>query len=429
MQFRLETFLNQNLPAGGTRVDVVFSLTAEGPAAPASRVIGLVADKSGSMAGDKIVAMKHALRVAIDEMDAQTEFFVVAFDGTSQLIVPLSRADEAGRREAHRAVQRLEAGGSTTMSSALAKARQIFVQRPGAVCQAILLTDGQNAPEDHASLEREIAAGAGLYQAHCRGVGTDWSVAELRLVAERLLGTVQMVATPDALAADFRSTLQAAMALGVADVRLRLWMPKNAKLTSFKQGFPSEVDLTGSLRPVDQRAVDFPLGAWREGTQDYAASFTVVPLGTGEQMLVCRPSIVTPGILTPSFVTPGGTRTQDNVMAGTPVTVTWTDDATLSARIDAQVAHYSGQAEKARAIQDGLEAMARQDDGTATLRLGRALQLAAQAGDEETTRRLRQVVDVVDEAAGTVRLRRGADKAAVMDLDVASTRTVRAKRD
>lgn len=73
--------------------------------------------------------------------------------------------------------------------------------------------------------------------------------------------------------------------------------------------------------------------------------------------------------------------------------------------------------------------MERRDDGTATLRLGRALQLAQQSGDEETTRRLRQVVDVVDEAAGTVRLRRGAEKAAVMDLDVGSTRTVRVKRD
>lgn len=209
------------------------------------------------------------------------------------------------------------------------------------------------------------------------------------------------------------------MALGVADVRLRLWMPKNARLTGFKQGYPAEIDLLASLRPVDQRAVDLPLGAWSEGTQDYSAAFTVVPLATGEQMLVCRPSIVFPDPATRA----------DQSVPGANVTCTWTDDASLSARIDAQVAHYSGQAEKARAIQEGLEAMERRDDGTATLRLGRALQLAKQSGDEETTRRLRQVVDVVDEAAGTVRLRRGAERAAVMDLDIASTRTVRVKRD
>jgi len=305
------------------------------------------------------------------------------------------------------------------MSTALQAARSAFQQRPGAVCQAILLTDGQNGPEDVWPLDQALTACAGLFQAHCRGVGTDWSPKELRQIADRLLGTAQMVAQPDGMAEDFRATMAAAMALGVADVRLRLWMPKNARLTGFKQGYPTEIDLLGSLRPVDQRAVDLPLGAFGEGTQDYSASFTVVPLATGEQMLVCRPSIVTPDPAT----------RQDTAMPGANVTVTWTDDANLSARIDAQVAHYSGQAEKARAIQEGLEAMERRDDGTATLRLGRALQLAQQSGDEETTRRLRQVVDVVDEAAGTVRLRRGAEKAAVMDLDVGSTRTVRVRRD
>jgi hypothetical protein len=420
MQFKIESFLNANLPAGGTRMDVVFSLSATdgadagpwGRPAP-RRVIGLLGDRSGSMAGDKMQALKHALRVAVDAMDEGTEFFIVAFDTVGRMVVPLTRADTAGKRFAHGEVQRLEAGGGTCMSRALAAARGVFAQRPGAVCQAILLTDGQNGPEDEESLGQELVSCAGLFQAHCRGVGTDWSPKELRRVADKLLGTAQMVAHPAGLAEDFRVTMAAAMALGVADVRLRLWMPRNARLTGFKQGFPSEIDLLSSLRPVDQRAVDLPLGAFGEGTQDYCAAFTVVPLPVGEQMLVCRPSIVTPDAATP----------------GANVTCTWTDDANLSARIDAQVAHYTGQAEKAQAIQDGLEALARHDDGAATLRLGRALQLAQQSGDEEITRRLRQVVDVVDEAAGTVRLRRGAEKAAVMDLDVGSTRTVRVKRD
>jgi hypothetical protein len=287
------------------------------------------------------------------------------------------------------------------------------------VCQVILLTDGQNGPEDETALQAELAAGSGRYQAHCRGVGTDWSPPQLREISERLLGTVQMVAEPAGLAEDFRATLEAALSKTLADVRLRLWMPKNAKLVSFKQGFPVEIDLTAKLRPVDQRAVDFPLGAWGEGTQDYAAAFQVVACAPGEQMLVCRPSIVYGDPATRGDVSvPGGN-----------VTVTWTDDASLSARIDAQVAHYSGQAEKARAIQEGLEALERHDDGVATLRLGRALQLAEASGDVETTMRLKQVVDVVDGAVGTVRLKRDAGRVAVMDLDVGSTRTVRAKRE
>jgi hypothetical protein len=423
MDFRIESFLNPHLPLGGTRVDVVFSLTAAGsqPAAAARsrRIVGLLGDKSGSMDGDKVAAMKHAMRVAVDQLDATTEFFVAVFNQRATLVVPLTRADEAGRRTAHGLIQRIEAGGGTAVSGALAEARRIFLGCPGAVCQVILLTDGQNGAEDETMLRAELAAGSGLYQAHCRGVGTDWSPPQLREIAERLLGTVDMVAEPSGLAKDFQQTLAAALTKSLADVRLRLWMPRNAKLTQFKQGYPVEIDLTGKLRPVDQRAVDFPLGAWGEGTQDYAAAFQVVACAPGEQMLVCRPSIV--------FTDPA-TRTEVATPGGN-VTVSWTDDASLSARIDAQVAHYSGQAEKARAIQEGLEALERQDDAVATLRLGRALQLAQDSGDGETTRRLQQVVEAVDGAPGTVRIKRDAGRVAVMDLDVGSTRTVRAKRE
>jgi hypothetical protein len=382
-------------------------------------VVGLIGDKSGSMDGDKVAAMKHAMRVAVDQLDESIEFFVVVFNQLHSTVVPLTRATEMGKKTAHGLIQRIEAGGGTAMSGALAEARRIFAGCPGAVCQAILLTDGQNGPEDDSKLEAELAAGSGLYQAHCRGIGTDWSPPQLRAIAERLLGTVQMVAAPADLARDFQETLAAALAKSLADVRLRLWMPRNAKLAQFKQGYPVEIDLTDKLRPVDQRAVDFPLGAWGEGTQDYAAAFQVVACAPGEQMLVCRPSIVYGDPVTRADVSvPGGN-----------VTVSWTDDANLSARIDAQVAHYTGQAEKARAIQEGLEALERHDDGVATLRLGRAMQLAQESGDHETTRRLQQVVEVVDAAVGTVRLRSDAGRVAVMDLDVASTRTVRAKRE
>jgi len=419
MQFRIETFLNRYLPPASTRADAVFSLSAQGDAAQAKtrRGLGLIADKSGSMSGDKMAALKHALRIVVDLLDADVEAFVLAFDFVPQLVLGPTRMDEAGRRRAHNAIQRLEASGGTVMSAALLKARTVFLQRPGALCQAIMLTDGQNDASDVYPLEAALQACAGVFQADCRGVGTDWSPAQLRAIANQLLGTAQLVADPAGLAQDFRDTLAAALAKSVADVRLRLWMPKNARLVAAKQAFPTEVDLTGMVCPVDQRAVDIPLGAWGEGTQDYFATFEITPLGLGEEMLVCRPSVVWRDPVAGETVAPGGN-----------VTVTWTEDAGLTTRIDAQVAHYTGQADKARAIHDGLEALDRNDDAAATLHLGRALALAEQSGDAETTRRLREVIEP-DRGDGTLRLRRDAGKVAVMDLDVGSTRTVRPKRD
>ena len=54
-----------------------------------------------------------------------------------------------------------------------------------------------------------------------------------------------------------------------------------------------------------------------------------------------------------------------------------------------------------------------------------AVQLATETGNAEATAKLRKVVDVTDARTGTVRLRRAVDKADVMALDTASTKTTR----
>ena len=103
----------------------------------------------------------------------------------------------------------------------------------------------------------------------------------------------------------------------------------------------------------------------------------------------------------------------------------WSNDPSLTARISPEVAHYTGQTELASAIQEGLAAKAAGDDRTATTKLGRAIQLAQQTGNDEATSKLRKVVEVEDAATGTVRLKRGVDKADEMALDTASTKTTR----
>ena len=78
----------------------------------------------------------------------------------------------------------------------------------------------------------------------------------------------------------------------------------------------------------------------------------------------------------------------------------------------------------ADSIQEGLEAKAKGDEDKATRLLGRAAKLAQESGNEEVTRRLKKVVDVIDADAGTVRLKKS-DKAADMELELGGTRTVR----
>ena len=92
------------------------------------------------------------------------------------------------------------------------------------------------------------------------------------------------------------------------------------------------------------------------------------------------------------------------------------------------MAHYTGQAELADAIAEGLEARKQGDMETATHKLGRAVQLAEASGNTDTARLLAKVVDVEDAATGKVRLKARVEDVDEMTLDTRSTKTVRVTR-
>src|SRR5260370_16534398 len=113
-------------------------------------------------------------------------------------------------------------------------------------------------------------------------------------------------------------------------------------------------------------------------------------------MLAARVSLV--------VSTPGGPQ----VLGQGLVRAIGTEDEQLSTKINARVAHYTGQAELASVIQEGLEARKQGDEETATARLGRAVALANQSGNEDTAQLLAKVVAFIHEAPGTVRLQKKA---------------------
>jgi hypothetical protein len=106
------------------------------------------------------------------------------------------------------------------------------------------------------------------------------------------------------------------------------------------------------------------------------------------------------------------------------VKATWTHDEQSATRIDERVAHFTDQTRLAQAIDDGLAARRRGDTGVATERFGRAVLLAAESGNEPTLRLLARIVEIEDEASGTVRLRPDVDPVDEMALDTRSVKTV-----
>src|SRR5690606_20067644 len=78
-----------------------------------------------------------------------------------------------------------------------------------------------------------------------RRAGPDWGVAEVRRVTSALLGGFLDVPAPAGLEADFLAMTRAAMSKEVADVALRVWTPRQARLRFVKQMVPAVEDLTG----------------------------------------------------------------------------------------------------------------------------------------------------------------------------------------
>jgi hypothetical protein len=423
--FTAETYQNEYLAAGVDTVDAVVTVAAAGDAdasgsalnAAADRAEVVIFDTSGSMgAGRKMVAAIEAAQAAVDSLDDGVQFAVIAGDHEAKLLWPqdgrsFAVADADDRAAAKQAIGRAEPAGGTAIGTWLDLARQLFGTTTASARHAILLTDGRNEHQQPFELQAAIASCRGLFQCDCRGVGVDWEVEEMRGIATALLGTVDIVADPEDLAADFRAMISSSQQRALPDVKVRVWAPQGASIESLRQVAPEVLDLSATGEASGPLARDYLLGGWAPGeSRDYHVRITVKPGGVGDEMLAGRISLV---------LADGTVATQALVRA------VWTDDTAKSTRIDRHVAHYTGQVELADAIHEGLAAAKAGDDATATVKLGRAVQLAAASGHEDTMRLLQKVVDVDDADRGTVRLRKGAEKEAEMTLDTRSTRTVR----
>ncbi|HWK17545.1 MAG TPA: VWA domain-containing protein [Solirubrobacteraceae bacterium] len=416
--FTAEAYQNEYLPLGGSDVNAVVTVTATGGAVAEERPAAaevVIVDASGSMEvpRGKIEAARQATAAAIDCIRDGVEFGVIAGRESANALYPrrggLVTASERTRAEAKQEAARLDAGGGTAIGAWLRRAGDMFATAPEGVHHAILLTDGENYSETDADFAAALTEVEGRFQCDCRGVGADWKVDELRRVASTLLGSVNIIKDPSEMPADFRAMMEAAMGKATREVSLRLWTPRGATVKFVSQVAPTIEDLTQRGVPVNDLTADYPTGAWGTESRDYQICVVVNPGAVGDEMLAGRVRLVE----------------GEEVHSEAKIRAIWTDDEQLSTRISHKVAAYTGQVELAEAIQDGLEARKAGDEATATFKLGRAVKLAVESGNDETMQLLQAVVEIDDPATGTVRLRSHVEKVDEMTLDTRSTKTVR----
>ena len=423
-EFTASVYQNEFLPDGGTDVNAIVTVTCSG-AGTAGQTGGgsageiIIVDTSGSMGPQTMAAARSAAQAALAEIVDGTWFAVIAGSDRAALAYPhvssgpgLVPMDAETRAAATAAVERFTGSGGTAISTWLDLALTLFASVPQVSQRhAILLTDGENR-EAPGRLDSAIQRATGVFQCDCRGAGTDWQVDEIRRISTALLGSVDIIPSPDQMQAQFQEMMRASMSRGVSDATLRVWAPQGAQILFVRQVSPTVEDLTDRRTEVNALTGSYPTGAWSDESRDYHVAVRVAAKAIGQEQLAARVQLAL----------------GDNAVTQGLVKATWSSNSELTTRIDQQVAHYTGQTELASMIQEGLAAKASGDEATATTKLGRAVQLAAATGNDEATSKLRKVVDITDEREGTVRLRRAIAKEDEMALDTASTKTTRIRK-
>ncbi len=424
-QFSAAVYQNEYLADGSTDVHAIVTLSCSGAGQAGRTSDGdageiVIVDISDSMGWPGVRAAQVAATAALDQVIDGTWFGVVAGSHVAYQAFPpvggagMVQVDAGTRAQAREAIARLAPSGGTAMGTWL-EAATWMVQSVPEVSQAhaILLTDGINQHETSAELDHRMARAVGYLQVDCRGVGDRWEVGELRRIASTLMGTVDLIPRPEQMADEFAMLMQQSMGRGVASADLRVWAPQGAQVLFVRQVAPNVEDLSARRREVNPLTGAYPTGSWGDEQRDYHVAVRLpTARAVGQEQLAARVQLVV----------------GEQMVAQGLVKALWSDDSTLTTRISPEVAHYTGQAELAEAIQEGLAAKTAGDDRTATAKLGRAARLAAETGNDEVTAKLRKVVDIDEAATGKVRLRRDVEKLDEMALDTTSTKTTRVRK-
>jgi hypothetical protein len=398
LSFDITIDQNEYLPAGGSVMNAAISVTADGSAAgmsgptpTAAQVIMI--DCSTSMTGRKIEEAKRATAVAIDTLRDGVSFAVVAGNDMARMLYPpgytMAVASGNTRAEAKYEVARLAPYGGTAIGTWLDLGNALLAGTDAQIKHGILLSDGHNQHQTPAELRATLETCRDKFVCDCRGIGDGWEAKPLLEIADVLHGSAKGLEDPMTLAAEFQEITENLMGKAAANVTLRLWTLPSVRLRFLKQIYPRIVDLT-DRGSAQGKAVDYPTGQWGAETREFHLAVEV-PVGkTGDDAIrVAKISMVV-----------GEHQSTERL-----VRARWTDNPALSTKMDHKVAHLTGQAEQAEAIEEGVDAHKAGNKEVATARLGRAVQLAHEAGDEHTLKLLNRMVEIQDPGTGTVRLR------------------------
>jgi Ca-activated chloride channel family protein len=215
------------------------------------------------MKGEKLRSVKEAVKLVIDELDAQDIVSVVIFDDNAQVIVQAQPA--INKYQIKRAVDSIRDAGGTAMSLGMSVGLNELRKHasPDLVNRMILLTDGVtygDADRCRRIADDAGAAGIGIYPL---GIGADWDEDLLDNVGQRSSGVpAEFIRTPADALGLFSQQLQSATAVVARNLQMTVRLsagvtPKKAVrvlplISDFGEGVLSDREVVVSLGDLER---------------------------------------------------------------------------------------------------------------------------------------------------------------------------------
>src|SRR5690348_9962182 len=186
----------------------------------------LVLDRSFSMRGASLQAVKDAVGLLVDALTPADYLSVVSFKGRADVIVPAQPVVDKAAIKA--AVEGMRAWGGTKMSEGLRGGLQELSKhmRPDVVSRMVVLTDGRTSGDEAECREladQARAWGVGIYPL---GLGSNWDEILLDDLGQRSGGMpAELVQQPADVFRIFQQQAQHAAAVAVRNTLLTLRLP------------------------------------------------------------------------------------------------------------------------------------------------------------------------------------------------------------
>jgi Ca-activated chloride channel family protein len=231
--------------------------------------LSLVLDRSGSMQGKKIEALRAATQEVLDLLQPQDSLSVIMFNHRARVLVPSQQVTPERKAAIQAEIRRVDADGGTNMAPAMeAGIIELRKQmRPGGaatgqVNRLVLLTDGLTERERRCVRQAEDAAAVGI-PIVALGIGRDWNDKLLESIAQRTGGAADYVQDAEDISRHFQRTVQQMQAVALQNATLHVRVVAGVTARTVYRIHPLITNLGGAQPGA--RTVDVPLGEIERG--------------------------------------------------------------------------------------------------------------------------------------------------------------------